>query len=180
MKTEQLIKIGRTLAMLSFLIGTAIFVMNYLISADSFLLIGYIFIVLAVVINSIFLILIFIKLSKEKQYKTQLIISAGMILLNIPVLLLYSWITSLLLNTMRIRFVNSTKETITELKITGCQNKKIKKLEAEKSETVWISIKGDCTITIEYLLNGEPKKENVLEYATTNTGHKMKYKIGEK
>ncbi len=63
---------------------------------------------------------------------------------------------------MRINFVNYSQETITELKITGCQDKTIKKLEAGQSETVWISIKGDCTINIEYLLNGEQKKENVL------------------
>jgi hypothetical protein len=84
------------------------------------------------------------------------------------------------MDTMRIRFINSTKETLTELKITGCQDKKIEKLEAGQSETVWISIKGDCTINIEYLLNEETKKENVLSYTTSSMGHKMKYQIENK
>ncbi len=180
MEIKKLIKTARTIAILSLLIGTAIFVIYYLTSADLILFLGYVFVVVVAVINSVFLILIFIKYSKQEHYKTSLIITAGIILLNIPVLIFYSWITLLLMNTMRIKFINSTEQTITELKITGCQNKKIKELEVGASETIWISVRKDCSIKINYLLNGKTKNETVLNYATTTTGQKIKYKIGEK
>ncbi|WP_338794147.1 hypothetical protein [Bernardetia sp. MNP-M8] len=180
METKQLIKTGRVIAILSFLIGTAIFIVYYLTSADFLLSLGGVFILVAAIINSIFLILILRRYSKEKHYKTHLFITAGIILLNIPAFLFYSWVTFLLMDTMRISFINSTQETITELKITGCQNKTIKKLDVGQSEMIWINIEADCTINIDYLLNGESKKETVLGYATTSMGQKMKYKIGEK
>ncbi len=93
METKQLIKIGRIIAILSFLIGTVIFVLYYLTSVDSFLFVGYIFIVVVAIINSIFLILIAVRYSKEEHHKTHLFITAGIILINIPALLFYSWVT---------------------------------------------------------------------------------------
>lgn len=180
MTTKKLIKTGRAIAILSLLIGTAIFVLYYLLSSDLLLFSGYVFIVVTAIINSTFLILILIRYSKEKHHKIHLFITAGIILINIPVLLFYSLVTVFLSNTMRIEFINSTKETITEVKIRGCQNKTLKKLEAGKSETVWISIEKECAIVIDYKINEESINETILEQATTNTGHKMKYKIGKK
>lgn len=180
METKKLINTGRTIAILSLLIGTAIFVFYYLTSADFLLLVGYIFIVIVAITNGIFLILILLRYSKDKNNKFSLFITSGIILLNIPVLLFYSWVTFLLMDIMRINFINSTKETLTELKITGCQDKKIQKLKAGQRESVWIVIYDDCEIDIEYIINGKTKKEIVVEYATTSMGQKMKYKIGEK
>ncbi|WP_375559288.1 hypothetical protein ACE193_16315 [Bernardetia sp. OM2101] len=180
MKTAKLIQTGRAIAILSLLIGTAIFVVYYLTSTDFLLLIGYVFIVLSAITNSIFLILILIQYSKKESHKFPLFITAGIILLNIPVLLFYSWITFLLMDIMRINFINSTTETITEIKIKGCQNKNIKQLEAGQSESAWVVIKGDCEIDIEYLIKGKLEKETVVQYATTSMGHKMNYKIGKK
>lgn len=180
MKTKQLTKTGQTIAILSLLIGTAIFVMYYLTSADLLLLIEHIFMVASAIINGLFLVLILLRYSKDKDNKFSLFLTAGIILLNVPVLLFYSWVTSLLIDIMRIRFVNATQETLTEIKITGCQNKKIQQLEAAKGQSVWIILHDDCEIEIEYIINGKAKKETVLKYATTSMGHKMKYKIGEK
>jgi hypothetical protein len=180
METNQLIKTGRIIAILSLLLGTAIFVLYYLLSSSFLLFTGYVFVVLAGIINSIFLILVLLRYSKEKHHKLQLFITAGIILLNIPMLLFYSWVTFLLMDIMRIKFVNTTQEAITELRIKGCQNKKIQKLEAGKSELVFISIKDDCAINITYSINGQSKNETVLDYATTSMGQKINYKIGEK
>lgn len=180
METKKLIKIGRAIAILSLLLGTVIFVLYYLLSSSFLLFTGYVFVVLAGIINGIFLILVLLRYSKEENYKLHLFVTAGIILLNIPILIFYSWITFMLMDIMRIKFINTTQETLTEINITGCQNKKIKELKTGQSEIVWIAIKGDCTINIEYLIKEKSRKETVMEYATTSMGQKIKYKIVEK
>ncbi|WP_158727981.1 MULTISPECIES: hypothetical protein [unclassified Flavobacterium] len=80
---------------------------------------------------------------------------------------------------MRINFTNTTQTTLTKINIVGCGGGKIDKLEVGESKTVWVEIPRDCSISIEYLSNGQRKKENVSGYATSSMGQKMKHAIGK-
>ena len=42
-----------------------------------------------------------------------------------------------------------------------------------------IHINGDCSLDIEYIANGQKKKESVLGYGTNDMGQKMTYIIGK-
>lgn len=178
MTTEQHIKLGRQTTLISFLLGTGIFGLYYLTSALELLLIGYGFIPLIVLINIGILISILVKANKDKNNKKKLLMTCGLLFFNVPIMLFYSWIVIILLNTMRITFTNSTQSTLTNINIVGCGGGQIEKLEVGESETIWIDITGDCSINIEYLSNGQKKEESVVGYVTSSMGQKMMHNIG--
>lgn len=86
----------------------------------------------------------------------------------------------ILIDIIRISVVNPTKNELTNIKISGCQEKHIDKLQSGESETVWIEINNDCTINIEYTVGGIIKQENVMDYVTTGMGQKIVHTIGVK
>lgn len=180
MKTEQHIKLGRLTALISFLLGTAIFILYFLTSSFEILTLGQSFIALAGLINVGILISILFKANRDKDNRAELFTTCGLMLLNIPVLFFYCWVTGILLNTMRITFTNTTKTTLTNINIVGCGGGHIEKLENGKSETVWVEITGDCSLGINYLSEGQKKEENVAGYVTPLMGQKMKHNIGGK
>ena len=64
MTTEQYIKLGRQVALISFLLGTVIFGLYFMTSSFELLFVGYGFIVLTGLINIVILILILFKANK--------------------------------------------------------------------------------------------------------------------
>jgi hypothetical protein len=178
MTTERHIKIGRQTALISFLLGTVIFGLYFLTSSSGLLFLGYGFIVLTGLINVGVLISILVKANTDKENRTKLLTTCGLMLLNIPVMLFYCWVAIILLNTMRITFTNSTQTTLTNINIVGCGGGHLDKLESGESETVWIDITGDCSINIDYLSNGQRKEESVAGYVTNSMGQKIKHNIG--
>jgi hypothetical protein len=178
MMTERHIKLGRQTALISFLLGTAIFGLYFLTAAFELLFLGYGFIALTGLINLGVLISILVKANNEKANRTKLIKTCGLMLLNIPVMLFYCWVAIILLNTMRITFTNSTQTILTNINIVGCGGGHIDKLESGESETIWVDITGDCSLNIEYLSNGQKKEESVAGYVTSSMGQKMKHNIG--
>lgn len=180
MTTQQHIKLGRLTALISFLLGTGIFGLYFLTSSSDLLFLGYGFIVLTGLINLGVLISILIKASKDKDNRTKLLTTCGLMLLNIPVMLIYCWVAIILLNTMRITFTNSTQTTLTNINIVGCGGGHIDKLENGESKTIWVSITGDCSIYLDYLSNGQKKGETVAGYVTSSMGQKINHKIDGK
>jgi hypothetical protein len=180
MTTERHIKLGRQTALISFVLGTIIFGLYFLTSSFELLLLGEGFISLTVLVNIGILILILVKAYKDKKNRKKLLKTCGVMLVNIPVMLFYCWVTFILLNTMRITFTNSTQTTLANININGCGGGHIDKLESGESETVWVDINGDCSINIDYLSNGQRKEEGVTGYVTSTMGKKMKHNIGGK
>lgn len=178
MTTQQHIKLGRQTALISFLLGTVIFGLYFQTSSFKLLFVGYGFIALTGLINIGILTSILLRAYKDKDNRKKLLITCGLMLLNIPVMFIYSWIAIVLLNTMRITVTNSTDTTLTNINIVGCGGGHIDKLEIGESETVWVDITGDCAISIDYFSNGQRKEESVAGYVTNNNGQKMKYNIG--
>ena len=180
MSEEKHIRLGKITALISFVLGTTIFGLYFLTSSFKLLIIGYGFIALTGLLNLGILISILVKARKDKENRRKLLMTGGLMLLNIPVMLFYCWVAMILVDTMRITFRNSTPTTLTDIKITGCESKHIDKLESGESKTIWIEITGDCSINMEYLSNGQRKEENVAGYVTSSMGQKMNHNIGGK
>lgn len=178
MTTQQHIKLGRLTALISFLLGTSIFGLYFLTSSSDLLFLGYGFIVLTGLINIGILISILLRANKDIENRRRLLTTSGVMLINIPVMLIYCWIAIILLGTMRITFTNDTGTQLTDINIIGCGGGHIDKLEIGESETVWVDITGDCSINIDYLYNGQKKEESVAGYVTNSMGQKMKHNIG--
>ena len=177
MNTERYIKLGRLTALISFLLGTVIFGLYFLTASFELLFLGYGFIALTGIINIGVLIAILLRANKDKENNKILIKTSGIMLINIPVMIVYCWIAIILLGTMRITFTNETGITLTDINVAGCGGGHIDKLEIGESETVWVDITGDCSINIDYLSNGDRKGETVAGYVTSSMGQKMNHKI---
>lgn len=177
MTTDRHIKLGRTTALISFLLGTVIFGLYYLTSAFELLFVGYGFIALIGLINIGILIAILIKARKDNENRRRLLRTCGLMILNIPVMITYCWVAIILLGTMRITFTNDTGTELTDINIIGCGGGQIDKLKVGESQTVWVSITGDCSIYIDYLSDGQRNEEVVAGYVTSSMGQKVNHKI---
>ena len=169
---------ARIVALLSFICGTGIFVLYYLTDAFSLLFAGLGFIIIAGLVNIIYLSPVLKQLLTTKDNRKSLFITLGLMLINIPVLIVYYWLTTTLLNTMRITFINETSSTLTEIKVFGCEEKHIDKLEPNERKLVWVGITGDCSVNIEFNKDGKLESENVTGYTSANMGQRMTHKIG--
>ena len=172
------VKIGLYTALISFILGTCLMAYYYLTSSEDLLGIGLLFVVIAIIINLGILIFLIYKSITDKNNRKKLLLTCFIMLLNIPIMLFNYLSVDVLLNTMRITFVNSTPKVLTDIKISGCETNHIDKLEPGKSKTVWIGIKGDCSIDIYYISNSLKVHESVCGYTTVNCGQKLKYNIG--
>jgi hypothetical protein len=89
MTTDKHIKIRRTSALVSFVLGTAIFVFYYLTSSSELLFVAYGFILITGLVNIGLIISILIKANKDNNNRKKFLKTCGLMLLNLPVLLFY-------------------------------------------------------------------------------------------
>ena len=178
MNSEANIKTGKTLFLTSFVIGTIIFLLDIFTNNNSLLILGYLFVLIALLLNFGMLITILINAGTDKINRKRLLKTAGLMVLNIPIALLYMQITSALMNIMIVTFINSTDSILTEIKIEGCENKEIQMLKPLERETLWIHLQNECQIDISYNLKNERKKENVIGYICSGLGQRTSYSIG--
>ncbi|WP_426473877.1 hypothetical protein [Chryseobacterium balustinum] len=78
---------------------------------------------------------------------------------------------------IRVTVVNHSGQEITNIKITGCENKVIALLENDGSKTVWIDIPQDCSVDIHFWRDGKNKNVNIIGYVTSLMGQKVTYEI---
>jgi hypothetical protein len=180
MKSEKYITLGKGTALISFLIGALLFGVYFLTSNSELLFIGYGFIVLAGIANLIILIAVLAKSNSDTTSRRKLLKTSGLMLINLPVMFLFIWLSMILIGNMRITFTNSTGNKLTDINIVGCEKEHISELQPNESKTVWVGITGDCSIILEYLENGTKKKETVAGYVTNGMGQIMEHKIDGK
>ena len=178
MTSTNIISTAKITTVISFILGTILLAFFYFTNSTEIAVIGYIYIVIAILINALNLALLAFQYYRDKASRRKIGKAAGLILLNIPIAFLYFWLVLLLLNTMRITFINTTGAAITSISIDGCDAKKIQQLAPGQSKEVWINIPYDCGISISYIINGENKREDVTGYTTTLSGGISTYKIG--
>ena len=171
-------KIGLFTALSSFLIGTILLIIFYFTNSTTITGYGIIFIGIAGIINAGVFVKVLIDLINEKENKKKYYLTSGIMLLNIPIVILYFYFVMILMNTMRVTFINETGREISELKIIGGEPKSIEKLEIGEKQTKWIAIKNDNDLILEYEIDGEIKTEMVYSYMVV--GKKIKHRIGNK
>ena len=177
MKTEQQLKLGRRTALVSFLLGTGILVLDYFFASFEMLVVGFAFIVITFFVNIIVLISILIRAYRDKENRSKAIRTSLLMLLNIPAMFLYIELASILSGFMRITFTNTTMSTVSNVDIVGGEGGYIDKLEPGESETVWVKLTTDNQIGIYYLSNGQPLKEAVTGYLLGSEGKRMHHDI---
>jgi len=171
-------KIGLFTALISFLIGTILLIIFYFTDSMAISSFGMIFIVIAGIINAGVFIKVLIDLINEKENRKKYFFTSGIMLLNIPIVLVYFYFVMILMNTMRVSFINETGSEISQLKIIGGEPKSIEKLEIGEKQTKWIAIKYDNDLILEYEIDGEIKTEMIYSYMVV--GKKIEHRIGNK
>jgi len=177
MDNSTITSTAKTTALITFIGGTILLLVFYLTNNREIASVGLIYAVIMTIVNLLVLGKLLIQ-SYQYKIKRQIIFKvAGLMLLNVPILVLYCWIGIILLNTVRITFVNKGPTEIKDLKISGCEENYIEKLSSGQSKTVWVSIPHDCGVSITYKLNGQTKEEDVTGYVTNEGGYITTFKI---
>ncbi len=90
---KDLIDLTKIVSIGSFIIGTFIF-MLFIINPDYFPLVtfGYIFVLIAFIINSIFFVLILVSIFINKIHRKSLLKTLGLLIGNIPIATIYFFI----------------------------------------------------------------------------------------
>ncbi len=85
--------IAKKSARLSLIIGTILFVIANLNVSDLIMIIGLFYVIIAFIVNSIILFILFLHLTiASPHHRPALIKTALLLLFNIPVAILYAWI----------------------------------------------------------------------------------------
>jgi hypothetical protein len=171
-------KFGLQLALGFFVAATAILILFYLAPSTKIVLLAYQFTIVAIICNWLYALVLLFTYLRRKVSLQHLLKTLGIMALNIPVGILYSYAMVFLLNYARITFFNTTGTAIPLINIQGCEQKQIKSLEHGKSETVWVKIPTECSIYISYEINGSVRSEPVLTALKKDGGLKIRYEIG--
>lgn len=171
-------KLALITAIGSFTVGTILLAIYYFTMSVWVALCSYYFVAILIIINVVVLIILLINYWVKKINGKTLLKSIGFLLLNIPVGVLYFYVFSNLLNTVRLTLENKTNFTITNVGIHGCSEKMIHDLKPGEHQTVWVNIPADCSITATYIINGEKKTEEIVGYLTPMQGQKVTFLLG--
>lgn len=178
MTTKNLNKIGFICALTTFLIATYIITAFYL-GEVNIIGNGLLFIPIAFVINLIVLILLHLS-AKRKQIETPTL-SINIMLSNIPIGIVYICFAFFLMSYFRVTINNDTRDSIFNIKLYGCDNKTISKLEPGESETIWIHLENDCSLNINYSIEKKIiKKDIIAGYLCSGMGQPETYNISGK
>jgi len=178
MKGITKIRIGQITALTSFLLGTVLFLSYVITENDHLLFVGYFFIVIVGGVNLIVLLWLLFQRSEDKAISKGLNLSKLFIVANIPVAILYSFGIMIMLSYMRITFINKTGSMISNIRIIGCDDKSLSKMNPNEKTMKWIGINGDCSIDIKYSIGEIEYQESVIGYVSGLMGQRYQYKIG--
>lgn len=176
MSNKKLNRIGYISAAVTFSIATYILFAHYQGFDGDYEGIGLLFIPIALVLNLFVLIYIWIFAYTKKIEGPFRSIYA--MLLNIPFAIFCLWFAIYLMQFYRVTVINDTNFRITCIRLTGCDEKSIDKLEPGEEETVWITIPRDCSLDISYFDdNKNTKQDNVAGYLCSGMGQHANYHI---
>ncbi|PWK17684.1 hypothetical protein [Xanthomarina spongicola] len=171
-------KIGVYTALVSFLIGTLLLVIFYFTYSSIIAYYGLIFIIIVGIINLVILVKIVFDYNTKRENKKEYLRTALIMLLNIPIVICYTYFVIFLMNTMIVTLINETGREISQIKIIGGEPTQILKLEIGEVKTKWVGITNDNSLMIEYNVDGEIRQEVIYGYVTSFSGSRIKYKIG--
>lgn len=180
MDINELIKKSLRLSYYSFLIGTGLFVLFFF--TNSYRLASYS--LLVILILGVGNLIYFWRLGKhalvEKETRKQALKAGGIMLVNIPVVLIYMYLFVVLNNTVIVRLKNVSKKPLTNISVMGCDERTISDLLPGETDIEWIPITKSCmlnSITLQYEVNGIITKEVVYGYVID--GQRINHRIGQ-
>ncbi len=175
----NLFRYSKYVFLVSFIIGTIIFLIFFFTSNTHLLIIGYIYLLITLVINLFFLVKLLLVVFKATNHKTKqsAIKLFVLLLLNFPVAIFYLVFTVHLLNTVRLTITNASNFNVESIKIDGIENIYIKQLKSKEETTLWLIIKRDCSIKMSYCIKDDTVKKYVAGYVTNNQGGQINYII---
>ena len=177
-KSYNVLSLGKWTAITSFAFGTILFFFYYFTSSWELMLLGYLYVIFTVIVHIVVLSIVLVRSKSDSINRLKYYKVGGLMILNVPIAIIYTWLAFTLTSYTRISFENVTENKITNIETTGCEIKRINSLEAGESQTLWIAITRDCSINITYSENGEIKKELVAGYITNGMGQRLEHKIG--
>lgn len=178
---EKLIRYAKVLALLSFLIGTSLFVVYFLTGEGTeTLLPAFYFTYGAALLNLLMALALLSALVWNRSAWRKVLKAIGLMSMNVPVLILYISIIFRLMETERLTLVNDRQEIMTDVKIYGCENHQISRIEPGESKTIWVGIKGECSIDLSYTIHGAKVDEVVDGYLCSGQGKRMIYHVDGK
>jgi hypothetical protein len=146
---------------------------------SKFLFMGFYFFLFAALVNLVVLFYLAI-LASRRSYPTYLLKGIALLLLNVLTVIAFVAMGVYFTNIVRVTFINKTGHTVKDIVVSGCERIKIHEIENGDSETVWVDIKNDCYILMEYSTkNGQRKAEIVQEYVTNGNGQILHHQIGK-
>ena len=178
MGSSEIISTAKITALITFIGATIILLVFYLTNNTGFGFLGLMYSAIMIIINLVVSVRFLFQYHKLKIGRNAILKALGIMLLNITVLIVFSWVSIALSNVVRITFINSTTVALSDIQIAGCEEKVIQKLTPGQSKTVRISIPHDCGVWILYSLNGLTKQEDVTGYVTNDGGYSMTFRIG--
>ncbi|WP_107038594.1 hypothetical protein [Brumimicrobium mesophilum] len=172
-------RFGKLTAISTFSIATII-CLSFIYKGDlTFGFYGFMFLLIAFLINILILVSLLIIASNAENSK-QIYWSVKLMLANIPIAILYFGIGFYFVGIVRIKIENNTGSDISNISISGCEQKFFKLLENGDSEITWINIPNDCSIHLSYTnAYGELVNETIMGYVSSGMGQKFTYRIGE-
>ena len=90
-RVAGIVEVSRVVALVSFVLGSLILILFYLTNSAALIMVGSIFLVIAFVINCVFLLGLVMKLATDKSDRKRIVLSLVLILLNIPIVFLYAY-----------------------------------------------------------------------------------------
>lgn len=144
-----------------------------------FLFLGFYFFVFAALVNLVVLFYLAI-LASRRSYPNYLLKGIALLLLNVFTVIAFVAMGVYFTNIMRVTLINKTGHTVKNIVVSGCERIKIKEIENGDSETVWVDIKNDCYILMEYSTKkGQIKVDVVQQYVTNGNGQILYHQIGK-
>lgn len=161
-----------------FSIGTLLMALYYLNLSPIIEAIGYVFTGVAFLIGTMYLIQMGFRIINKRIAISTAIICVLILMINLPIALYYFNFCLRLQNTARITFENATGNDISMISIGGCMEQQLADLKKGESQTVWINIKGECSIVLLYKIDRETKLEKPFEQLGRMKGMVTTYRIG--
>jgi energy-coupling factor transporter transmembrane protein EcfT len=176
MTKKKLNRVGYLTAFLTFAIASFIMFGHYHGWSGDLERKGILFIPVALIANLGVFVFILIKGSRIGENGT--FRSIYVMLLNIPVAFFCFWFAMFLMGYYRVTVINDTSSKITQINLSGCDEKSINKLDPGESATVWIGINGDCSLGITYLdKNKKVNSHIVAGYLCSGMGRRADHHI---
>lgn len=182
MQSKNESKLGNKLALSLFVSGFITLIFLYISPTWSGDIVDFLYglTVALIVINVVYFGRLVFKIIKSKGDRKKLYRTCMVMLINVPFLASFAFVGVIIKSHLRITFTNSTEKVLTDVRLIGCEDYTIPKLNIGQSKTIWVEVQNDCAVSVVYEIEGQVAQEIVVGYATPGFGEKVKYTLVKK